>query len=260
MESLIADYLLHHGYVKTAQSFNQQVGEARKARFIDLNSPLGPISIPRDESITLPTTTATSPLIRMEIRQFLLEGAATEALGLLELHYPALVSTLPNSSRGAEEVGGRADIEGDDGILLLRLKLQIFIEAVASSRSLPSSSDRKGKSRSTATSEDLILSLGQSLDGSYRSDPRPEVREALMLTFSLLAYEEPEKEVGSVGELLSQKKRESLADFVNSAILGKDQSELETVYRQMSAVVTELAQHNVAGSVFVNPRKMLGLV
>lgn len=236
------------------------MGEARKARFIDLNSPLGPISIPRDESITLPTTTATSPLIRMEIRQFLLRGAAAEALGLLELHYPALVSTLPNSSRGAEEVGGRADIEGDDGILLLRLKLQIFIEAVASSRSLPSSSDRKGKSRSTATSEDLILSLGQSLDGLYRSDPRPEVREALMLTFSLLAYEEPEKEVGSVGELLSQKKRESLADFVNSAILGKDQSELETVYRQMSAVVTELAQHNVAGSVFVNPRKMLGLV
>lgn len=63
------------------------------------------------------------------------------------------------------------------------------------------------------------VEYGQQLGKEFRSDTRPEIRKALEEAFSLLAYTDPKNSV--LAHLLDEKGRVSVAEELNSAILGR---------------------------------------
>lgn len=63
------------------------------------------------------------------------------------------------------------------------------------------------------------VEYGRQLGKEFRSDTRPEIRKALEEAFSLLAYTDPKNSV--LAHLLDEKGRVSVAEELNSAILGK---------------------------------------
>lgn len=81
--------------------------------------------------------------------------------------------------------------------------------------------DFDGQMDSSGASRDLTqvaLLYGQSLQAEYAGDDRREVRAALEEIFSLMAYQNPLKEL-KVAHLLERKGRVVVAEELNSAIL-----------------------------------------
>lgn len=72
----------------------------------------------------------------------------------------------------------------------------------------------------TKSALDAAVEYGQDLRVEFQSDTRPEIRKALEEAFSLLAYTDPKKSV--LAHLLDEEGRASVAEELNSAILGID--------------------------------------
>jgi hypothetical protein len=77
--------------------------------------------------------------------------------------------------------------------------------------------NRKGK-RSSVIVHDL-LTYGQKLKAEYDNDPRREIQDELQRTLGLISYGNPKQSV--LKDLLEVRKRMSIAEELNSAILGK---------------------------------------
>lgn len=65
---------------------------------------------------------------------------------------------------------------------------------------------------------DAAVEYGRQLRFDFQTDTRPEIRKALEEAFSLLAYTDPKNSV--LAHLLDEKGRISVAEELNSAILG----------------------------------------
>lgn len=63
-----------------------------------------------------------------------------------------------------------------------------------------------------------VLAYGQELQAEFADDPRKEVREGLNKAFALMAYTDPRE--SSVAGILDVKERVTVAEELNSAILG----------------------------------------
>lgn len=172
-------------------------------------------------------TTSSKGNSRGEIRAAILVGDAARALELLSTNFPRVLTQ---------------DLELDPaGGIRLKLQLRIFVESLLTMRNI-SQPRGKGKrkkdeneamedlemddhssSSSSSSALDDLLQLGRTIDAENAADQRPAVKEALSLTFSLLAYDSPEDRGlgGKIGYLLSEQARVDLADEVNSAILSQ---------------------------------------
>lgn len=75
-----------------------------------------------------------------------------------------------------------------------------------------------GTSGPVKSALDAAVEYGQQLRVEFQSDTRPEIRKALEEAFSLLAYTDPKNSV--LAHLLDEKGRVSVAEELNSAILG----------------------------------------
>ena len=122
------------------------------------------------------------------------------------------------------------------GILLFKLRIREFIEAVrrftSSSSSAPPSEDvdvdmvdssscSSSNTSPTTITLDYVLSLGRQLDADYSKDERDFVQDTLRVAFSLLVYDHPQSEGGEIGKLFDVASLESEVDELNSAILGE---------------------------------------
>lgn len=279
---LIASYLTHHGYVATAHAFENQVTDERIERARGLVPGQGRTEKEDHDDVMRATRMnwievgedghemslrAVSP--RTEIKDAFGRGDLDRVIELTNLHYPKVLhqgrgrresNSRTNASRNKLDPGdggepGRSlaedkvDGEDDGGMLLFKLRLQQFVEAVrrntASHRTSAGteSNDGKGKARAQATenahhnddcdqdmdtnvdstqsSLDVVLSLGKALHAEYSSDLRPTIQSRLKTTFSLMAYDRPDLEPGEISHLVSDEARLEIADELNSAILSE---------------------------------------
>ncbi|KAH9947069.1 SPRY-domain-containing protein [Amylocystis lapponica] len=102
------------------------------------------------------------------------------------------------------------------------------------------------------------LAYGQALEADYKGDGRPGVRAHLRRTFGVVAYDEPARAGGAVGELAGQAARAALATEVNQAILESQgrpaHPSLETLFRQTGASVVQLGLLGVGAAAFTDVR------
>lgn len=73
------------------------------------------------------------------------------------------------------------------------------------------------------------INYGQTLEASYKSDVRAEVRSHLKRTFGVVAFADPLAAGGEVAEMAGQEARARLANELNQAILGMSTSLLEAL-------------------------------
>ncbi|KAH9913132.1 SPRY-domain-containing protein [Epithele typhae] len=103
------------------------------------------------------------------------------------------------------------------------------------------------------------LAYGQTLDADYKKDTRAGIRAHLHRTFGVVAYDDPIAAGGEVAETAGQAARNALAAEVNQAILESQgrpaHPALETLFRQASACVTQLALLGVGAAAFADVRK-----
>ncbi|KAF4623284.1 hypothetical protein D9613_002023 [Agrocybe pediades] len=102
---------------------------------------------------------------------------------------------------------------------------------------------------------------GQTLSNDYQSDPRPEVQQLFKKTFGIVAWEDPLTAGGATAELVGQGARVTLSHEVNQAILRSQgrpaQPALETLWRHISACITQLGIFGVGVAAFADMEREL---
>lgn len=258
VEELVAAYLAHRGYSRTAEAFARQRAEERGERVRGLLAgggggvevEIGKWAGEGAEGVG----TEDGAAVRGQIRALLLEGDAAGALARVEAAFPEVLVD-----------------DGTDGSGGVRFKLRVreFVEAykaamagVAAAAAGPSdgpanpaapdSDDDSPPSSPPAFALHPLLSLGRSLSLTHSKDPRPAVQHALHRAFSLLAYADPAAQSAELARLLGQGARERLAEEVNGAVLvargWPGVAELEGVWRQASAVGACLGEGGWGGA------------
>jgi hypothetical protein len=81
---------------------------------------------------------------------------------------------------------------------------------------------KKGKGHSAMVTDRDLLEYGIKLKAEYGDDPRREIQDELQRTLGLISYGNPNQSV--LKDLLEVRKRMSIAEELNSAILGKFRS------------------------------------
>jgi len=253
LNELVLQYLVHHGYSETAQTFyNNAFGkgdktikqsEENKMEECDVVGAggLSGIATKSDEIIDMESLKN-----RQRIKNFILKGDIDSAIDLTNRLYPTV-------------------LENND-ILLFNLRCRKFLEMIRKNEELDMDTDtidddamdvddEKNKNISQKIIE--TMKYGQELQSLYGHDERDEIKNTLKETFSLFAYEHPNN--SSLAYLLEPSRREIVANQLNVAIL-ESQGEpaspaIETLYRQSSVAVRELVKYNVGAASFINVKK-----
>lgn len=196
LDSLVASYLLHHGYIDTAQSFCNQITLERQE---------GSIGSPSTSSLIQLSAASSSERLRMEIRHLILAGETQGAIDRMRSDFPEVLVS-----------------EDTSGGILFKLRVRTFVDRVMASSVAKGMDGSKGKGKAVEEEEDMadLVAFGQELHSHYGSDPRLAVQELLQRAFGLLAYDRLEDANDSVRSLLAQEERTNLSFDVNTAILG----------------------------------------
>ncbi|KAG0020088.1 hypothetical protein BGZ80_004814 [Entomortierella chlamydospora] len=263
LSQLVLSYMIHHGYSESAK----QLAGDLALQSSQSQGPTGTISSQAqiDSTNCLPMIADSEK--RKVIRNKILAGEIDKAMELLEKHYPGITA--------------------DYGDMLLQLRCRKFVEMVSLAstplRKLDQGECKKGdtKGKSTelmdvdqdpsikpsssmeADQEDLeglgmlkdAIKYGQFLQEHYKDNRRRSVQDMLVDAFSVLAYTDVEKQPGS--ESSHQAKsitREKVANTVNRAILSSQNqpttAPIETLYRQTTAIMSELTSLGVGAAAF----------
>ena len=226
---LVLNYLIHHGYAKTAEALQTQLAPtpARAA------SPALPV--PPPASTSAPEPDADSPMLSADHED---EGGDTNML-------EQRLSIVRAVRRGDIE-GALSDLRErfptvlarDGGIMRLKLRCRQFVELVNAAAeakrafSAASSSSHNGVEDVDAMDVDddapaqtalkAALVYGRALRTEYKKEEteRPDVHALLERTWSVIAYHFPVEAGGEVGRWAGQDARDSLAGEVNQGILG----------------------------------------
>jgi hypothetical protein len=226
---LVLNYLIHHGYAKTAEALQTQQARtpARAA------SPALPV--PPPASTSAPEPDIDSPMLsadhenesgetnmleqRLSIVRAVRRGDIEGALSDLREHFPSVLAR-------------------DGGIMRLKLRCRQFVELVNAAAeakrafSAASSSSHNGVEDVDAMDVDddapaqtalkAALAYGRALRAEYKKEEteRPDVHALLERTWSVIAYHFPVEVGGEVGRWAGQDARDSLAGEVNQVILG----------------------------------------
>jgi hypothetical protein len=226
---LVLNYLIHHGYAKTAEALQTQLSRspARAA------SPALPV--PPPASALAPTPDVDSLMLsadhdnegeepnmlekRLSIVRAVRRGDVEGALHDLERRFPAVLAR-------------------DGKIMRLKLRCRQFIElvnaaaeakrafsaAAASAYNVGEDVDAMDVDDDAPAQAALKAALvyGRVLRAEYKKEAteRPEVHALLERTWSVIAYHFPVEAGGDVGRWAGQDARDILAGEVNQAILG----------------------------------------
>ncbi|KAF9171622.1 hypothetical protein BGX20_007263 [Mortierella sp. AD010] len=263
LSQLVLSYMIHHGYSESAK----QLASDLALQSSQSQGSTGTVSAQAqiDSTNCLPMIADSEK--RKVIQNMILAGEIDEAMELLEKHYPGITA--------------------DYGDMLLQLRCRKFVEMVnlASTplRKLDQGECKKGDTKGKsvelmdvdqdpstkpsssmeADQEDLeglgmlkdAIKYGQFLQEHYKGNRRRSVQDMLVDAFSVLAYTDVEKQPGS--ESSHQAKsitREKVANTVNRAILSSQNqpttAPIETLYRQTTAVMSELTSLGVGAAAF----------
>jgi len=253
LNELVLQYLVHHGYSETAQTFYKNAfakndktikqNEENKMEECDVVGAGGLSGIAKNNEII----DMESLKNRQRIKDFVLKGDIDSAIDLTNRLYPTV-------------------LENND-ILLFNLRCRKFIEMIRKNEELDMDTedaidddamdvdDDKTKNMSQRIIE--TMKYGQELQSLYGNDEREEIKNTLTETFSLFAYEHPNNSV--LAYLLEPSRSEIVANQLNVAIL-ESQGEpaspaIETLYRQSAVAVRELVKYNVGAAAFINVKK-----
>ena len=233
---LVLNYLVHHGYAKTAEAFQAQLARA-PTRAV---SPALPV--PPPTSTSTPAPDVDSPMLsgdhedeggepnifeqRLMIVRAVRRGDIEVALNELGERFPDVLAC-------------------DGGIMRLKLSCRQFVELVnvaaeAKRAFSASTSSHNGAHDVDAMDVDddapaqaalkAALLYGRRLRTEYKKEEaeRPEVHALLERTWSVIAYHFPVEAGGEVGRWAGQDARDALAGEVNQAILGARPYDLST--------------------------------
>lgn len=234
IDSLVFDYLVHHGYVGAARALHAQMRRSAS-----------------DQNLA-PRLDAYSLDARSKIIKSLLSGDIDGALNDATSTFPAV-------------------LEREQGLMLFKLRCRKFVELILIAadtlkRARGERTDGTLQRGTFATPTGMAqislanaLAYGQRLELDYKDDMRPAIATYLKKTFSVVAYEDPLNVAGEVGKIASQESRNILAMEMNEAILevlGKPtQPVLECIYRQTSACLVQLGLMGIGSAVFADPTK-----
>jgi len=254
LNELVLQYLVHHGYSETAQTFYYNAfakndkaikqKEENKMEEYDVVGAGGLSGIAKDNEIF----DMESLKNRQRIKEFVLKGDIDSAIELTNRLYPTV-------------------LENND-ILLFNLRCRKFIEMIRKNEELDMDTEVEGMDEDAMDIDDdknknmsqrimETMKYGQELQSMYGHDEREEIKNSLTETFSLFAYEHPNNSILSY--LLEPSRREIVANQLNVAIL-ESQGEpaspaIETLYKQSAVTVRELVKYNVGAAAFINVKK-----
>ena len=226
---LVLNYLIHHGYAKTAEAFQTQLARAPTRAA----SPALPI--PPPAAAAAPGPDIDSPMLSADHEN---EGVGTN---MLEQRL-----TIVRAVRRGDIEGALSDLKErfpsvlarDGGIMRLKLRCRQFVELVNAAAeakrafSVASSSSHNGVEDVDAMDVDddapaqaalkAALAYGRALRTEYKKEAteRQDVHALLERTWSVIAYHFPVEAGGEVGRWAGQDARDSLAGEVNQVILG----------------------------------------
>ncbi|KAH9060799.1 SPRY-domain-containing protein [Lactarius vividus] len=270
---LVLNYLIHHGYAKTAEALQAQLARI-PTRAV---SPALPIPPPTSMSASVPAD-ADSP---MTLADHEIESGEPS---MLEQRLSIVRSVRRGDIEGAlNELGERFPdvLARDGGMIRLKLRCRQFVElvnaaaeakrALSSSATTPASHDGGDDADAMDVDDDApaqaalksALEYGRGLRTEYRADAaeRPEVQALLERTWSVIAYHFPADAGGDVGRWAGQDARDALAGEVNQAILESQgfprRPALERLYRQTGASLVQLGFLGVGAAVFADMQREL---
>lgn len=221
LRRIVLDYLFSKCYVDTAQAF------ARESFPIELDAD-GDEIIPSEEEYIFDSGLLRHAQYRKEIKLKLLAGNVSEAIGLLNVHFPTVLSSSSSTPLY------------DPAHLILNLRIQCFIEQA---RTIPLSYPSSPVPSSTPHLHSPVVTP---ISASFPpEDPSPERKSLLlneMLALHRLAHDLPSQrdrkiyiaELNHVGGLLAypvpekskelrryldMRRREAVAEQINDAIL-----------------------------------------
>lgn len=224
---LVLNYLIHHGYAKTAEALQIQLARAP----IRAASPALPVPPPASGSapgpdIDSPMLSADHEVVETNMLEQRLKVVRAVRRGDIEGSLRDLGERFPTV------------LARDGGIMRLKLRCRQFIELVNAAAeakrafSAASSSSHNGAEDVDAMDVDddapaqaalkAALAYGRALRSEYKKEAseRPDVHALLERTWSVIAYHFPVEVGGEVGRWAGQDARDSLAGEVNQAILG----------------------------------------
>jgi hypothetical protein len=267
---LVLNYLIHHGYAKTAEAFQTQLARAPTRAA----SPALPV--PPPASASAPGPDIDSPMLSADHEN---EGVETN---MLEQRL-----TIVRAVRRGDIEGALSDLRErfpsvlarDGGIMRLKLRCRQFVELVNAAAeakrafSAASSSSHNGVEDVDAMDVDddapaqaalkAALAYGRTLRTEYKKEAaeRQDVHALLERTWSVIAYHFPVEAGGEVGRWAGQDARDSLAGEVNQVILESQgfprQPALERIYRQTGASLIQLGFLGVGAAVFADLQREL---
>jgi len=249
IRALILDYLCHNSYTDTARAFVRDSavkhldadGDELMTPAVSDGSSVDPLAETLDEKLA-------PAEVRRDIRIHILSGRVDEAIALLNMHFPSVLS-----EEREPLLGGGGDLPSDSfdykpstsvdpTHLALNLRIHAFIEAArtvhlpynppgdfpshslshsASTLLSATSKSHLGADNGLNDHQQDLLHRAQSLYAEAQSLVKPEDRATYIGELSqvsgLLAYTDPEN--SPMALYLTQERRESLAAQIESAIL-----------------------------------------
>ena len=224
---LVLNYLIHHGYAKTAEALQSQL--ARVA------SPALPVPPPASSSSSAPPPDVDSPMLSAEH-----ENESGEP-NMLEQRLAIVRAVRRGDIEGAlNDLKERFPdvLDRDGGMMRLKLRCRRFVELVNAAAeakrafSAATSSTHHGAEDVDAMDVDddapaqaalrAALEYGRALRAEYKKEAgeRSDVHALLERTWSVIAYHFPVEAGGEIGRLAGQDARDALAGEVNQVILG----------------------------------------
>lgn len=225
---LVLNYLVHHGYAKTAEAFQAQLARA-PTRAV---SPALPVPPPTSASAPAPDVDSPMPSADLEneggepnifeqrlmIVRAVRRGDIEGALNYLRERFPDVLAR-------------------DGGIMRLKLRCRQFVELVNAAAEAKRAFSASTSAHNGAQDVDAMdvdddapaqaalkaaLAYGRTLRTEYKKEAaeRPEIYALLERTWSVIAYHFPVEAGGEVGRWAGQDARDALAGEVNQAILG----------------------------------------
>ncbi|KAI0307508.1 concanavalin A-like lectin/glucanase domain-containing protein, partial [Multifurca ochricompacta] len=268
---LVFNYLIHHGYAKTAEALQAQLARAPTRAA----SPALPVPPPTATSVPAPEIDSPMQPVDREENEI-------DEPSMLEQRLTIVRAVRRGNVEGAlNNLGERFPdvLARDGGIVRLKLRCRQFVELVNAAAeakrafSASSSGSHPGAEDVDAMDVDddapaqsalkAALTYGRALRTEYRKEAaeRPEVHALLERTWSVIAYHFPVEAGGEIGRWAGQDARDTLAGEVNQAILESQgfprRPTLERVYRQTGASLIQLGFLGVGAAVFADMQREL---
>ncbi|KAG4100635.1 SPRY-domain-containing protein [Neocallimastix lanati (nom. inval.)] len=256
LNELVLQYLVHHGYSETAQTFYNNAfakndksikQDENKMEECDVIGAGGLSGIAKSNEYF----DIESLKNRQRIKEYVMKGDIDSAIDITNRLYPTVLA--------------------NNDILLFNLRCRKFIEMIRKNEELDMDTEIETIDEDAMDAMDVdddknkalcqriieTMKYGQELQSIYGQDERDEIKDTLTETFSLFAYEHPNNSILSY--LLEPSRREIVANQLNVAIL-ESQGEpskpaIETLYRQSAVAVRELVKNNVGSAAFINVKK-----